>query len=246
MTRIFLHTHALCLHPHVGGRAYDLMCWGETSDSFAVFAVDIKNEPVDASWGIGDASTDWGLAAGRIGNHILKECPRILVVVEGVYTHTPEDEEGMLWGENLVGAPLEPECFLLSQRQVAATASPHLTFRYRSPHEISRLHRKQSVNILCHSQTQQNLCTRRIPVSALPGLAMHAIMAIRRTCAFCPRMQGGSLLIDTTSNLRILLRQMAPVCTRSLFIMLLISLETWMQSGSADLDTLQPIVSRRS
>ena len=35
-----------------------------------VFAVDLKNEPVEASWGIGRHDNDWGEAAARIGNHV--------------------------------------------------------------------------------------------------------------------------------------------------------------------------------
>ena len=59
-----------------------------------VFAADLKNEPVDATWGFCDdphrdarrcnEKLEWGHAAGRIGNHILEQCPRMLIVVEGV------------------------------------------------------------------------------------------------------------------------------------------------------------------
>jgi endoglucanase len=50
-----------------------------------VFAADLQNEPHSASWGkdMGHGS-DWGHAAERIGNHVLKQCPRWMIMVEGV------------------------------------------------------------------------------------------------------------------------------------------------------------------
>ena len=48
-----------------------------------VFAADLQNEPHAASWGFG-RSVDWDRAAGRLGNHVLRGCPRWLVMVEGV------------------------------------------------------------------------------------------------------------------------------------------------------------------
>jgi aryl-phospho-beta-D-glucosidase BglC (GH1 family) len=49
--------------------------------------VDLQNEPHASSWGKGedgDAPHDWGLAAERIGNHVLSHCPRWMIMVEGV------------------------------------------------------------------------------------------------------------------------------------------------------------------
>ena len=61
-----------------------------------VFAVDLQNEPHAASWAKGDASTDWGQAAGRIGNHVLSQCSRWLVMVEGIgyFPGAPDMDSG--------------------------------------------------------------------------------------------------------------------------------------------------------
>ena len=48
---------------------------------------DLQNEPHSASWGKGDERTDWGHAAERIGNHVLSQCARWLIFVEGVGYH---------------------------------------------------------------------------------------------------------------------------------------------------------------
>lgn len=53
-------------------------------DQWNVFAVDLQNEPHKASWGKGDSDTDWGMAAERLGNHVLSQCPRWMIFVEGV------------------------------------------------------------------------------------------------------------------------------------------------------------------
>lgn len=77
-----------------------------------VIAADLKNEPHGvASWGTGDVETDWRLAAERMGNHVLTECPRWLIFVEGVETNiagsanfSPEEEtENGWWGGKLQG-----------------------------------------------------------------------------------------------------------------------------------------------
>ena len=49
-----------------------------------VVGADLFNEPHDAFWGRGSSGTDWGLAAGRLGSHLLSHCPRWLILVEGV------------------------------------------------------------------------------------------------------------------------------------------------------------------
>ena len=73
-----------------------------------VFAVDLMNEPHAASWGTGNRATDWNSAAERIGNHILRLCPRLLIMVEGVGYKPGAPGSGQLqgwwWGENLWGA----------------------------------------------------------------------------------------------------------------------------------------------
>jgi endoglucanase len=49
-----------------------------------VFAMDIKNEPHGATWGTGDASTDFAAFCERVGNAILAVNPRVLIGVAGV------------------------------------------------------------------------------------------------------------------------------------------------------------------
>ena len=79
-----------------------------------VFGVDLMNEPHAASWGksMGTGS-DWGHAAERIGNHVLRQCPRWMIFVEGI-GYSPGapgfDNSGMgiWWGENLAGARTQP------------------------------------------------------------------------------------------------------------------------------------------
>ena len=81
--------------------------------------VDLVNEPHASSWGFGRPETDWDKAAARLGNHVLSQCSRWLVFVEGV-GHTPgapganskHHSAQIFWGENLVGvadAPVELE-----------------------------------------------------------------------------------------------------------------------------------------
>ena len=71
-----------------------------------VFAADVKNEPHgSATWGSGNAATDWPAAAQRIGNAILGVNPKLLVFVEGV------DHFGGVsswWGGSLAGVPSHP------------------------------------------------------------------------------------------------------------------------------------------
>ncbi|KAL3896580.1 MAG: hypothetical protein SGPRY_013239 [Prymnesium sp.] len=77
-----------------------------------VFAADLVNEPVKASWGRGGAN-DWNKAAERLGNAVLAECPRLLIFVQGVggKPGAPGDggeSQGYFWGENLVGVKAAP------------------------------------------------------------------------------------------------------------------------------------------
>mmetsp|Transcript_159 Transcript_159/g.306 ORF Transcript_159/g.306 Transcript_159/m.306 type:complete len:568 (+) Transcript_159:401-2104(+) len=64
-----------------------------------VFAADLINEPHGATWGSGDASTDWDKAAGRLGNAVLSVSPHWLIFVEGV----AEAPGGYYWGEDFTG-----------------------------------------------------------------------------------------------------------------------------------------------
>lgn len=72
----------------------------------AVVAVDLDNEPHGkASWGKGDATTDWNAAAERCGNAILDVNPDVLIVVEGV---SVVGTDTYWWGGNLSAAKATP------------------------------------------------------------------------------------------------------------------------------------------
>ncbi|KAF0690519.1 Aste57867_18109 [Aphanomyces stellatus] len=50
-----------------------------------VLGIDLKNEPFSASWGDGDAETDFKAAAERIAARVLKGCPKWLGFVQGIH-----------------------------------------------------------------------------------------------------------------------------------------------------------------
>ena len=75
-----------------------------------VFAADLFNEPWGASWGSNEPAHDWARYAARLGDLILAECPRWLVVIEGVGTGGPTVQPAdhtfcdlCFWGENFQG-----------------------------------------------------------------------------------------------------------------------------------------------
>lgn len=71
-----------------------------------VIGVDLHNEPHGrATWGSGDPTTDWRLAAERAGNAVLALNPNLLIIVQGVAEH---QGEWYWWGGNLTGARDDP------------------------------------------------------------------------------------------------------------------------------------------
>jgi endoglucanase len=67
-----------------------------------VVGFDLHNEPHDpATWGDGNAATDWRLAAERAGNAVLAINPHLLVIVEGIQT---VGGDTYWWGGNLKNA----------------------------------------------------------------------------------------------------------------------------------------------
>ncbi len=73
-----------------------------------VIGADLKNEPHGAaSWGDGNLSTDWRLAAQRAGNAIQQIAPQWLILVEGV-ERTPDQQIYHWWGGNLERAGRYP------------------------------------------------------------------------------------------------------------------------------------------
>lgn len=73
-----------------------------------VIGCDLHNEPHDpATWGSGNTSTDWRLAAERCGNAIQAVNPHLLIIVEGIQS---VGGDYYWWGGNLEaagGAPVQ-------------------------------------------------------------------------------------------------------------------------------------------
>ena len=64
-----------------------------------VIGADLHNEPHErATWGDGNQSTDWRLAAERCGNAILEANPDLLIIVEGI---EHQGNDFYWWGGNL-------------------------------------------------------------------------------------------------------------------------------------------------
>lgn len=89
-----------------------------------VIGADLKNEPHGkASWGTGEAATDWRLAAQRAGNKILSMNPNWLIVVEGVEKNVPGQKLPIhWWGGNLEGVAKYPVRLKIPRKLVY---SPH-------------------------------------------------------------------------------------------------------------------------
>jgi aryl-phospho-beta-D-glucosidase BglC (GH1 family) len=79
-----------------------VMLAGRYAGNPAVIGADLANEPHGpATWGSGNPSTDWRLAAQRGGNAILAANPNWLIVVEGIETGK---SGSYWWGGNLSNA----------------------------------------------------------------------------------------------------------------------------------------------
>jgi endoglucanase len=67
------------------------------------FAVDLKNEPHGAAtWGVGNAATDWNAAAERAGAAVLAANPDLLIFVAGIQENpTCSSTTNHWWGGNL-------------------------------------------------------------------------------------------------------------------------------------------------
>ncbi len=86
------------------------------ADNPSVIAADLHNEPHgSATWGDGNAATDWGAAAERIGDAIQTVNPNWLLIVEGV----EKSSEGTYWwGGNLDGSKTDPIDFTVDHKLV--------------------------------------------------------------------------------------------------------------------------------
>lgn len=105
-----------------------LAAWGSLARRYAgnraVIAADLLNEPHGrATWGSGDATTDWRMAAERCGKVVLEANSDLLIVVEGTAERLPgESHPSYWWGGNLAGAAANPVRLPVRARLVY---SPH-------------------------------------------------------------------------------------------------------------------------
>ncbi len=82
----------------------------------AMVGIDLHNEPHDpATWGSGDTTTDWRLAAQRAGNAVLSVNPNLLIFVEGIQTFNGVSG---WWGGNLMGVQNFPVQLNVANRLV--------------------------------------------------------------------------------------------------------------------------------
>lgn len=85
-----------------------------------VIGVDLHNEPRGpATWGTGDVSTDWRLAAQRAGDAVLSANPYLLILVQGIEQYYGD---WYWWGGNLRGVSEQPVKLKVPNRVVY---SPH-------------------------------------------------------------------------------------------------------------------------
>ena len=103
----------------------DLVFMAERYASLPHFlGLDLKNEPHGAAtWGTGNVSTDWNLAAERAAAAIIDANPNILVFVEGVADNPVcSGDQNHWWGGNL-----EPQtCAPLNIPSSRLVLSPHV------------------------------------------------------------------------------------------------------------------------
>ena len=84
-----------------------------------VIGADLHNEPYGrATWGNGQATTDWRLAAQRCGNRILAANPDWLIIVEGIER---VNGNNYWWGGNLRNAGAYPVTLTVPNKVVYST-----------------------------------------------------------------------------------------------------------------------------
>ena len=106
--------------------------WRKLTDALCnqwnVVGADLMSRLAHSTWGAQQTS-DWDLAAARIGNHVLEQCPRWLVLVRGIGA-TPTVEDAFT-GANLAGAATTPVILVNPEKLVYVA-------RVRGPSEGQR------------------------------------------------------------------------------------------------------------
>jgi len=85
-----------------------------------VIGFDLRNEPHTgnggaATWGTGDPTSDWRLAAQMAGNQVLAVNPHLLIFVEGIQAY---GDDWYWWGGNLEGAAAYPVALSVANQLV--------------------------------------------------------------------------------------------------------------------------------
>lgn len=103
-----------------------------------ILGVDLMHEPYRAVWGYPGStgkSLNWNEAAERLGNHVLSECPRWLIFVQGVGGWPGAYEQPAnvqaFYGENLRGAKAAP---VKLSDQSKLVYSPHICTPFPHPY----------------------------------------------------------------------------------------------------------------
>src|SRR5258707_1859764 len=106
-----------------------------------VIGADLNNEPHSpATWGGGNPSTDWRLAAQRAGNAILAVNPQWLIIVEGIDVF---QGDSYWWGGNLEGAaqyPVrlsKPDKLVYSAHDYGPEVYPEQWFKVSNPADLT-------------------------------------------------------------------------------------------------------------
>ena len=122
------------------------------------------NEPHGATWGSGDAATDWNLAAERLGNHVLSRCARWPIFVEGGgYEPGARGQASRL---NEMGLMCMQICTDLHRPQGTARICAHsVGLCYRTPHTDRKTTHASAHTRDSHHTQPTRLCTARSPPS---------------------------------------------------------------------------------
>jgi endoglucanase len=107
-----------------------------------VIGADLYNEPHSpATWGDGNPSTDWRLAAEKAGNAILAANPNWLIIVEGIDVY---HGDSYWWGGNLEGAakyPVvlsSPDKLVYSAHDYGPSVYDEQWFKVSNPSELTQ------------------------------------------------------------------------------------------------------------
>src|SRR6266446_1091631 len=106
-----------------------------------IIGADLANEPHSpATWGGGNPSTDWHLAAQQAGNAILAVNPQWLIIVEGIDVY---QGDSYWWGGNLEGArqlPVQlsqPDKLVYSAHDYGPSVYPEQWFKVPNPADLA-------------------------------------------------------------------------------------------------------------